>query len=59
MRTFIRRSLWDVVPRDQRDTDEAFRRRQVVAAVVVLVSPFEPGGRDVQFQLALLVIVES
>lgn len=37
MRTFIRRSLWDVVPRDQRDTDAAFRRRQVVAAVVVLI----------------------
>jgi membrane protease YdiL (CAAX protease family) len=37
VRTFIRRSLWDVVPRDQRDTDAAFRRRQVVAAVVVLI----------------------
>jgi membrane protease YdiL (CAAX protease family) len=37
MRTFIRRSLWDVVPRDQRDTPEAFRRRQLVAAVVVRV----------------------
>ncbi len=37
MRTWIRRSLWDVVPRDQRDTAAAFRRRQVVAAVVVLV----------------------
>ncbi len=37
MRTFIQRSLWDVVPRDQRDSDAAFRRRQVVAAVVVLV----------------------
>ena len=37
MRTFIKRSLWDVVPRDQRDTDAAFRRRQVVAAIVVLV----------------------
>lgn len=37
MRTFIRRSLWDVVPRDQRDTPEAFRRRQLVAVVVVLV----------------------
>jgi uncharacterized protein len=52
MRTFIRRSLWDVVPRDQRDTDTAFRRRQVVAAVVVLVGAavlgwslrLEPGG---------------
>ena len=28
MRTWIRRSLWDVVPRDQRDTDAAFRRRR-------------------------------
>ena len=37
MRNWIQRSLWDVVPRDQRDSDEAFRRRQVVAAVVVLV----------------------
>ena len=37
MRTWIKRSLWDVVPRDQRDTDAAFRRRQVVAAIVVLV----------------------
>ncbi len=37
MRTWIRRSLWDVVPRDQRDTEAAFRRRQVVAATVVLI----------------------
>lgn len=37
MRTWIRRSLWDVVPRDQRDTEAALRRRQVVAAAVVLV----------------------
>jgi membrane protease YdiL (CAAX protease family) len=37
MRTWIQRSLWDVVPRDQRDSEAAFRRRQVVAAVVVLV----------------------
>ena len=37
MRTWIKRSLWDVVPRDQRDTDAAFRRRQVVAAIVVLI----------------------
>ena len=37
MRTWIRRSLWEVVPRDQRDSDAAFRRRQVVAAIVVLV----------------------
>jgi membrane protease YdiL (CAAX protease family) len=52
MRTWIRRSLWDVVPRDQRDTPEAFRRRQVVAAAVVVVGAvvlgwslrLEPGG---------------
>ena len=52
MRTFIRRSLWDVVPRDQRDSAAAFRRRQVVAAIVVLVGAavlgwslrLEPGG---------------
>ena len=52
MRTWIQRSLWDVVPRNQRDTDAAFRRRQVVAAVVVLVGAgvlgwslrLEPGG---------------
>src|SRR5688572_25155292 len=52
MRTWIQRSLWDVVPRDQRDTLDALRRRQVVAAVVVLVGAgvlgwslrLEPGG---------------
>ncbi len=37
MRTWIRRSLWEVVPRDQRDTPSALRRRQMVAATVVLV----------------------
>jgi membrane protease YdiL (CAAX protease family) len=37
VRTWIRRSLSDVVPRDQRDTEAALRRRQVVAAAVVLV----------------------
>lgn len=62
MRTFIRRSLWDVVPRDQRDTDAAFRRRQVVAAVVVLVGAgvlgwslrLEPGGN--LFYVAAIVL---
>lgn len=33
---WVRRSLWDVVPRDHRETDAALRRRQVVTAVVVL-----------------------
>ena len=30
MRTWIQRSLWDVVPRDQRDSDRGLRRRQLV-----------------------------
>ena len=62
MRTWIRRSLWDVVPRDQRDTDAAFRRRQVVAAVVVLVGAIvlgwslrlEPGSNI--FYVAAIVL---
>jgi len=62
MRSFIQRSLWDVVPRDQRDSDEAFRRRQVVAAVVVLVGAgvlgwslrLEPGGNT--FYVAAIVL---
>ena len=62
MRSFIRRSLWDVVPRDQRDSDAAFRRRQVVAAVVVLVGAIvlgwslrlEPGGN--LFYVAAVVL---
>lgn len=62
MRTFIRRSLWDVVPRDQRDTPEAFRRRQLVAAVVVLVGAIvlgwslrlEPGGTTFYVAAVLL-----
>ncbi|MDT0184671.1 CPBP family intramembrane metalloprotease [Microbacterium sp. ARD31] len=62
MRTFIRRSLWDVVPRDQRDTAAAFRRRQVVAAIVVLVGAavlgwslrLEPGGST--FYVAAIVL---
>ncbi|PKH37977.1 hypothetical protein SAMN05192575_1011065 [Nocardioides alpinus] len=62
MRSFIQRSLWDVVPRDQRDTAEAFRRRQVVAAVVVLIGAvvlgwslrLEPGGNT--FYVAAVVL---
>ena len=37
MRSFVRRSLFEQVPRNQRDTDAALRRRQVVAVLVVLV----------------------
>ena len=34
---WLHRSLWDVVPRDQRDTTEVLRRRQVVTGVVVVI----------------------
>jgi membrane protease YdiL (CAAX protease family) len=62
MRSWIQRSLWDVVPRDQRDSDEAFRRRRLVAAVVVLVGAgvlgwslrLEPGGNT--FYVAAIVL---
>jgi membrane protease YdiL (CAAX protease family) len=37
VRQFVQRSLWDVVPRDHRDTPEALRRRQVVTAAFVVL----------------------
>lgn len=37
MLDWLRRSLWTVVPRDQRDSTEALRRRQLVTAAVVVV----------------------
>ena len=37
MYDWLRRSLWDVVPRDQRDTTAELRRRQVVTVAVVLI----------------------
>ncbi|GAA4809660.1 CPBP family intramembrane glutamic endopeptidase [Nocardioides caeni] len=37
MRRWVSRSLWDVVPRDQRDTVEVLRRRQWVTVGVVLL----------------------
>ncbi len=33
----MQRSLWDVVPRDHRDTPEALRRRQVITACFVVL----------------------
>lgn len=37
MKDWLQRSLWDVVPRDQRDTPAGLRRRQLVTAGVILV----------------------
>lgn len=37
MRAWLRRSLWDVVPRDQRDTPRGLRRRQLVAVATVVL----------------------
>lgn len=36
MRTWLQRSLWDVVPRDHRQSPEALRRRQLVTVLFVL-----------------------
>lgn len=33
----LRQTLWDMTPRDHRQTDREFRRRQVVSAVVVVI----------------------
>lgn len=37
MRTWLGRSLWDVVPRDHRATPEALRRRQLVTIAFVIL----------------------
>ena len=37
MRRWVRRSLWDVVPRDHRQSDAALRRRQLVTTGFVLL----------------------
>ncbi len=37
MLTWLRRALWDVVPRDQQDTPAVLRRRQLVTAGFVLL----------------------
>ena len=37
MRAWLQRALWDVVPRDHRDTPSALRRRQVVTVAFVLL----------------------
>jgi uncharacterized protein len=37
VREWLRRSLWDVVPRDHRETREALRRRQLVTAAFVVI----------------------
>lgn len=37
MRAWLRRSLWDQVPRDHRDAPAALRRRQLVSAATVAV----------------------
>lgn len=37
MRAWLQRALWDVVPRDHRDTPTALRRRQVVTVAFVVL----------------------
>ncbi|MCD4523852.1 CPBP family intramembrane glutamic endopeptidase [Nocardioides sp. cx-173] len=53
MRTWLERSLWDVVPRDHRETPQALRRRQLVTVAFVLIGAvvlglslrIDPGSR--------------
>jgi uncharacterized protein len=53
LQVWVRRALWDVVPRDQRDTPRGLRRRQVVTLAFVVVGAvvlglslrIEPGSR--------------
>ncbi|MCK5890094.1 MAG: type II CAAX endopeptidase family protein [Aeromicrobium sp.] len=59
---WVRRSMWDVVPRDQQDTAEGLRRRQVVVIATIVVGAvllgvslrLEPGS--VRFYLATLAL---
>lgn len=67
MQRWLRRSLLEVVPRDQRDTDAGLRRRQVVVAAVILagavllgislrIEPGNPWFYPATFAMALLWI---
>jgi membrane protease YdiL (CAAX protease family) len=48
VRTWLQRALWDVVPRDHRETPQALRRRQVVTATFVVI-----GGLVLGFSLRI------
>ncbi len=37
VRSYLRSSLWEMTPRDHRQSDREFRRRQLVSAVVVVI----------------------
>ncbi|MEG9225092.1 CPBP family intramembrane glutamic endopeptidase [Aeromicrobium sp. Sec7.5] len=60
--SWVRRSVWDVVPRDQQDTPEGLRRRQVVVVATILIGGvllgvslrLEPGS--VAFYVATLAL---
>jgi CAAX protease family protein len=48
VRTWLQRALWDVVPRDHRETPQALRRRQVVTIAFVVL-----GGLVLGFSLRI------
>ncbi len=59
----LRASLWEVTPRDHRQSDREFRRRQIVSAVVVVIgagvlgfSLSIPPEDNVKFSIATLVL---
>lgn len=62
----LRHTLWDMTPRDHRQTDREFRRRQVVSVVVVVVGALvlafalrqtETGSREFYGATLLLALV--
>ena len=48
MRTWLERALWEVVPRDHRQSERALRRRQLVTVAFVVI-----GGLVLGFSLRL------
>lgn len=65
MVSWLRDVLWEMVPRDQRDTDAGLRRRQIVTVVTVLVGAavlgfslrIEPGSPAFYASTCLLAAV--
>ena len=65
MRAWLQRALWDVVPRDHRETPAALRRRQLVTVAVVVIGAtvlgfslrIEPGSASFYFATIGLALV--
>ena len=62
----LRQTLWDMTPRDHRQSDREFRRRQIVSAVVVIIGALvlafalgrtDPGSKEFYGATLLLALV--